>query len=98
MKSSKSCTLAALALAFGFLIALTGCHGRPDSADKGLTPVRLQLDWYPQPENGGFITGGAQTGRMTAARWQAGYEQLKALGILSGPLDPATAYSLKFVQ
>ena len=51
--------------------------------------------------NGGFITGddpsGAQTGHMTAARWQAGYEQLKSLGILHGPLDPATAYSLQFV-
>jgi NitT/TauT family transport system substrate-binding protein len=51
--------------------------------------------------DGGFITGtdpsGAQTGRMTAARWQANYDQLKSLGILHGPLDPATAYSLQFV-
>lgn len=52
--------------------------------------------------DGGFITGGdpsgPQTGRMTAARWQTSYEQLKSLGILHGPIDPATAYSLKFVQ
>jgi len=52
--------------------------------------------------DGGFITGGdasgAQTGRMTAERWQATYEQLKSLGILSGPVNPASAYSLKFVQ
>jgi NitT/TauT family transport system substrate-binding protein len=52
--------------------------------------------------DGGFITGSAsgddQTGRMTAARWQTSYEQLKSLGILQGPLDPATAYSLKFLQ
>lgn len=51
--------------------------------------------------DGGFITGsgsgGGQTGRMDAARWQANYEQLKALGILHGPVDPATTYSLKFV-
>jgi NitT/TauT family transport system substrate-binding protein len=51
--------------------------------------------------DGGFITGsdqnGPQTGRMTAARWQTSYDQLKSLGILHGPLDPATAYSLKFV-
>ena len=50
---------------------------------------------------GGFITGGDasgnQTGHMTAVRWQASYDQLKALGILHGPLDPTTAYSLKFV-
>jgi NitT/TauT family transport system substrate-binding protein len=50
---------------------------------------------------GGFITGGdatgARIGRMEAARWQTLYEQLKALGILHGPVDPATAYSLAFV-
>ena len=50
---------------------------------------------------GGFITGndtgGAQTGRMNAARWQTNYEQLKALGILHGPVDPATTYALNFV-
>jgi NitT/TauT family transport system substrate-binding protein len=52
--------------------------------------------------DGGFITGGdptgVQTGRMTAARWTAGYEQLKSLGILQGLLDPSTAYSLQFAQ
>ncbi len=53
-------------------------------------------------KDGGFIDGGdatgAQVGKMSAARWQASYEQLKALGILHGPVDPATAYSLKFAQ
>ena len=52
--------------------------------------------------DGGFITGsdatGAQIGRMTADRWTAGYEQLKSLGILEGPLDPASAYTLQFAQ
>ncbi len=52
--------------------------------------------------DGGFITGGdasrAQPGRMTAERWQTGYAQLQSLGILHGPLDPTTAYSLQFVQ
>jgi len=52
--------------------------------------------------DGGFITGGddsgAQTGHMTAERWQTTYEQLKSLGILSGPVDPAGAYSLNFVK
>jgi NitT/TauT family transport system substrate-binding protein len=52
--------------------------------------------------DGGFITGTdpgvAQTGHMTAARWQTNYEQLKSLGILHGPVDPATTYSLTFVS
>jgi len=28
----------------------------PVLPENGLTPVRLQLDWYPQPEHGGFYT------------------------------------------
>ena len=52
--------------------------------------------------DGGFITGGdasgAQTGHMSAERWQATYEQLKSLGILGGPVDLTSAYSLKFTQ
>lgn len=42
--------------AFSLLIALalSGCRGRKPEADSGLSPVRLQLDWYPQPEHGGF--------------------------------------------
>ena len=47
--------------------------------------------------DGGFITGGDQAGHMEAGRWQTNYQQLKALGILHGPVDPATTYSLKFV-
>ena len=35
---------------------------------------------------------------MTAARWTAGYEQLKSLNILEGPLDPSTTYSLEFAH
>ena len=52
--------------------------------------------------DGSFVTGldqsGAQIGRMTADRWQAGYDQLKSLGILRSSFDPATAYALKFAQ
>jgi hypothetical protein len=52
--------------------------------------------------DGGFITGAVpanpQTGRMTAARWQTLYEQLKSLGILHNPIDPTTAYALNFAQ
>jgi NitT/TauT family transport system substrate-binding protein len=52
---------------------------------------------------GNFVTGsdasGAaspnQTGQMAAARWQASYDQLNALGILHGRVDPASAYTLK---
>ncbi len=36
----------------GICLMLTGCRKQPASG--GLTPVRLQTDWYPQPEHGGF--------------------------------------------
>jgi NitT/TauT family transport system substrate-binding protein len=52
--------------------------------------------------DGGFVNGGdaagAETGRMNAERWNTSYQQLKALGILNGPIDPAQSYSLRFVQ
>ena len=34
------------------LLALEGC--RPHSNPSGLTTVKFQADWYPQPEHGGF--------------------------------------------
>lgn len=37
------------------LVWLTACHHQPAPSSNGLTPVRLQLDWYPQPEHGGFF-------------------------------------------
>ena len=36
----------------GICLLLSGCGKQP--ASSGLTPVRLQTDWYPQPEHGGF--------------------------------------------
>ena len=42
-----------LAAAVAFLAI--GCQSKPSSEANGLTPVRLQLDWYPQPEQGGFF-------------------------------------------
>jgi NitT/TauT family transport system substrate-binding protein len=34
------------------LSALTGCHSQRNTS--GLTTVKFQADWYPQPEHGGF--------------------------------------------
>src|SRR6202034_2445461 len=42
-------------LAAMLALALGGCRNR-SSSDNHLTPVSLQLDWYPQPEHGGFYT------------------------------------------
>jgi len=36
-------------------LVLSGCHAHQPAAADGVTPIRLQLDWYPQPEHGGFF-------------------------------------------
>ncbi len=37
------------------VIGLAACRDRQAPVANGLTPVHLQLDWYPQPEQGGFF-------------------------------------------
>jgi NitT/TauT family transport system substrate-binding protein len=81
-----------------------------DPAPTNALLLKLNPALNPQQEaftaqalrEGRFITGddssGAQIGRMAAARWSAGYEQLKSLNILAGPFDPSTAYSLQFAK
>jgi NitT/TauT family transport system substrate-binding protein len=39
-----------------FSLLLAGCHSSKQAQSNGLAPVSLQLDWYPQPEHGGFYT------------------------------------------
>ena len=40
---------------------LPGCRGNQAPASKnGLIPVRLQADWYPQPEQGGYFAAVAE--------------------------------------
>jgi NitT/TauT family transport system substrate-binding protein len=80
----------------------------PSATDAYLLKLNPALN--PQQEaytaealkDGGFVNGGdmtgAQTGKMTAARWQTGYEQLKSLEILAQPFDVTQAYTLKFLQ
>jgi NitT/TauT family transport system substrate-binding protein len=50
--------------------------------------------------DGSFVAGdkadGSEIGVMKAARWQATYEQLKALGIVQTSFDAGNAYSLRF--
>jgi len=52
-------------------------------------------------KDGNFITGpdksGADIGKMNAQRWKATNDQLTALGVIRKPIDPATAYTLKFL-
>jgi NitT/TauT family transport system substrate-binding protein len=56
LHSNKFIHLAAVSLAVGLSFTLAGCRSQSPAAQCGLTPVSLQLDWYPQPEQGGFFT------------------------------------------
>jgi NitT/TauT family transport system substrate-binding protein len=85
-------------------------HYLQDPEATNMLLLKLNPALNPQQEaftakalrDGNFITGddsaGAQTGRMTVARWTASFQQLRSLGILQGPLDLSTAYSLNFAQ
>ncbi|MGA9671340.1 MAG: ABC transporter substrate-binding protein [Terracidiphilus sp.] len=55
MRSIKFFSLAAFAVVFALAFNLGGCRNQQPTAENGLTPIRLQLDWYPQPEHGGFF-------------------------------------------
>ena len=71
--------LSALALLTA-LLGVAGCHGNPaGTAQNGLIPVRLQADWYPQPEQGGYYTALVK-----------GYYQAEGLDVTILPLGPYT--------
>jgi len=55
MRSRKTVAICAFILAVVFSLTFAGCHGHPSATESGLAPIRLQLDWYPQPEQGGFF-------------------------------------------
>src|SRR5271168_4596988 len=60
---------------------LAGCHSNQPSTEKsGLTPVRLQADWYPQPEQGGYYTAVVK-----------GYYQAEGLDVTILPLGQYTS-------
>ena len=55
LKPSRFVSRIALLILLTLTLAVSGCHSNQPDAGNGLIPVRLQLDWYPQPEHGGFF-------------------------------------------
>jgi NitT/TauT family transport system substrate-binding protein len=66
-----------------------------------LNPEWMQYTWT-QLRDGRFVAGddpsGAQVGQMDPKRWTTMYEQLVDLKVIDKPFDPATAYTLQFLQ
>ena len=66
-----------------------------------LNPEWMQFTWQ-KLRDGHFVAGndpsGAQLGQMDPKRWATMYEQLADLKVIANPFDPATAYTLQFIQ
>jgi NitT/TauT family transport system substrate-binding protein len=66
---------------FAALALLVGCHGNTTPAGNNeLVPVRLQADWYPQPEQGGYYTALVK-----------GFYKAEGLDVTILPLGPYTS-------
>lgn len=62
-------------VAFAMALIATGCHHTLSTESGGVSPIRLQLDWNPQPEQGGFF-----------AAQQLGYYKAEGLDVTIVPL------------
>jgi NitT/TauT family transport system substrate-binding protein len=80
----------------------------PTAANKLIQKLNpaMNRDWanysYNALKSGNFITGddptGSQIGQFDPARWQTMYDQLRALGVITKPIDPKTAYTTQFLK
>ena len=80
----------------------------PTQADAYIAKLNpaLNADWmqytWKTLRDGNFVTGdapgGADLGEMNAQRWTEMYQQLLDLKVITKPFDPATAYTLQFLN
>ena len=79
----------------------TAAHATIAKLNPALSPEWMNFSWRGL-RDGHFVAGddptGAQLGQMTAARWTTMYQQLVDLKVIEKPFDPATAYTVKFLQ
>jgi NitT/TauT family transport system substrate-binding protein len=76
-------------------------HAEIAKLNPALNPEWMRYTWQ-QLRDGHFVAGddpsGAQLGQMDPKRWATMYEQLVDLKVIVKPIDPATAYTLQFLQ
>ena len=78
----------------------TAAHAAIVKLNPALSPDWMQFSWQAL-RDGHFVTGddtSAQLGRMNPGRWSTMYKQLLDVKVFDKPVDPATAYTLQFVQ
>jgi len=76
-------------------------HAAVAKLNPALSPQWMQFTWQ-ELRDGHFVAGenpdGSQIGQMNPARWATLYKQLLELKVIEKEFDPATAYTLQFVQ
>jgi NitT/TauT family transport system substrate-binding protein len=76
-------------------------HATIVKLNPALNPEWMQFSWQ-QLRDGHFVAGedptGAQLGQMDPKRWTTMYQQLVDLKVIDTPFDPASAYTLQFLQ
>jgi NitT/TauT family transport system substrate-binding protein len=79
----------------------TPAHEVIAKLNPALSPEWMKFSWQGM-RDGHFVAGedpgGAQLGQMTTERWTIMYKQLVDLKVIDKPFDPATAYTLQFLQ
>ena len=93
--------LSRLAVAEGDCLLATQYYQKAIKLNPALSPDWMKFSWQAL-RDGRFVAGddpsGAQLGRMDSERWATMYQQLLELKVIEKPFDPATAYTLQFVQ
>jgi NitT/TauT family transport system substrate-binding protein len=79
----------------------SAAHAAIAKLNPALSPDWMEFSWQAL-RDGHFVTGadsnGAQLGAMNAERWSTMYKQLMDVKVFERQVDPATAYTLQFVQ
>ena len=79
----------------------TAAHAAIAKLNPALNPEWMQFT-RQRLNAGHFVAGddpsGSQLGQMDPKRWTTMYDQLTEIGVIQNPFDPATAYTLQFIQ
>jgi NitT/TauT family transport system substrate-binding protein len=79
----------------------SAAHAAVAKLNPALSAEWMRFTWQ-ELRDGRFVAGedasGTQIGQMDAVRWTTLYKQLRELGVIERDFDPATGYTLEFLQ
>jgi NitT/TauT family transport system substrate-binding protein len=84
-----------------YLLDPSAAHAAVAKLNPALSAEWMRFTWQ-ELRDGRFVAGedasGTHIGQMDAARWTTLYQQLRELGVIERDFDPATGYTLEFLQ